>query len=254
MFGVLWRSVKDVFDEMFLLIMANIAWCVISLPLLALAGYAAFQGAALPATIFALLGVLPLGPANMGLYSIAQRVTEGRTSTLGQFFAGMKEHAVLSWKVYGLWMVGLVTILFNMGFYAGMGSTLGAFLQILFIYLLIIWLALLMYIGPLAILQTDKRLKIIARNAALMTLGRPIFTIVTVVLIGIVIVLSLLPGVFIIPGLILFAFLAVWNFRATTKLIEDAEERRRQEAEKAAGNAARLSTEKGRGGQIRPRD
>lgn len=254
MFQVFWRSIKDLFDELFLLILTNLVWCVISLPLLGLAGFASFQGFPLPATILAVLAVLPLGPATAGMYTIAQRVNEGRTGNLGQFFAGMREYAKLSWQIYGIWMVGFVAIVFNLAFYNQLGSAVGAVLQVVFLYLFVIWFALLVYLGPLMLLQTDKRLRVIARNAALMAFGRPIFTLVTLVLMVLLIVVSLIPGVFIIPLLILFAFLSVWSFRATTKLIADAEERLRLEEEKATAGQIKYSTDKGRSGQIKPRD
>jgi hypothetical protein len=62
--------------------------------------------------------------------------------------------------------------------------------------------------------------------------------------------------VLILPFLVTFAFLAVWSFRATKMLIADAEARRAALEEKAAAAAAgaRPANEKGRGGQIRPRD
>ena len=255
MFRVLWRSIRDVFDDMFFLMMTNVIWFVITAPLLLLAGYGLVQGAAGLATVFALLAIIPLGPAMGGLYTVAQRSVEGRTSKLADFFGGMRQYAVLGWKVYGLWMLGLITLLFNLGFYTTMASTVGAVLQILFLYVLLLWLAFLVYIGPLMILQTDKRLVLIARNAALMALGRPLFTLVTLLLMLAIIVLSILPGILLVPALITFALLAVWSFRATVRLIEDAEERRRIAAEKAAaaGTTVVYSTDKGRGGQIKPR-
>lgn len=256
MFKVLWRSLKDLFDEMLLMLMVNIIWCLMCLPLIGLAIYAAVQGAALPAAVMSMLSVLPLGPANGGMYAIAQRVIEGRTSKLADFFAAVKANAVLGWKVYGIWMFVLVTLLFNLSFYAGMNSTFGAFLMVLFLYLTAIWFAALIYIGPLMILQTDKQVKIIARNAALMTFGRPLFTLVTLVLMVLISALSFGLTVFLLPAIILFSFLAIWSFRATSKLIEDAEERRRLEEEKAATAAGgpRYSSEKGRSGQIKPRE
>lgn len=253
MFRVFWRAVRDVFEDMFLLILTNIVWCVVVWPLLGLAAFSLINGFWGPATLFGLLAILPLGPAMGGLYTIAQRTTEGRTSKVANFFEGMREHARIGWKVYGIWMVGLVTILFNIGFYTSLPSTIGAFLQILFLYILAMWFALLIYVGPLMLLQSDKRVRVIARNAALMTFGRPVFTLVTFVMMVVITILSVLPGVFLLPGLILFSLLAVWSFRATNKLIEDAEERRRLAAEQGA-TGPRYNNEKGRGGQVRPRE
>ncbi|MBC8163552.1 MAG: hypothetical protein H7Z42_20290 [Roseiflexaceae bacterium] len=256
MFKVLWRSLKDLFDEMLLLIMVNVIWCVMCLPLLALAIVAVIQGDTFFATLIAFLAVLPLGPANGGLYTIAQRVIEGRTSKIADFFAGVKATAKLGWKIYGLWMFVLVTLLFNMSFYASLSNTVGAFLLVLFLYLTAIWFAVLIYIGPLMIVQTDKSIKLIARNAALMTFGRPLFTLVTLILMTLIVGVSVGFTLVLLPALIMFSFLAVWSFRATTKLIEDADERRRLAEEKAATavGGPRYSSDKGRGGQIKPRE
>jgi hypothetical protein len=104
------------------------------------------------------------------------------------------------------------------------------------------------------ILQTDKRVRVIARNAIVMVLGRPIFTLVTLIL---MVLLGAVLGTFVplLPLLLTFAFLAIWSFRATNTLIAEAEARRaaqEEQATAAAGNP--VSTEKGRGGQVRPRD
>src|SRR5579859_1320916 len=258
MFRVFWLAIKDMFDELLLLIGINLIWLLLNLPLTILA----FLLAGLPdqpaglttAGLVMLLEVLPLGPSTAGLMTVAQRITEGRTASFSLFFASMRANARWSWQIYGAWMIGLLLILINVRFYAGTTSTIASLLQILFLYLLLIWLALLIYIGPLMILQNDRRLRILARNAFVMALGRPIFTLITLILMVVIIILSA-----VVPPLgvlITFAFLALWGYRATTKLIKDAEDRRAAREEQAAANASgnSYSTEKGRGGQIRPRD
>nr|AIA16297.1 Unknown Function [uncultured bacterium] len=198
-----------------------------------------------------LLSVLTLGPTNAGLYAIAERVTDGRTSSWRDFFAGMRDNPMLSWKVYGLWMLGLVIILVNLQFYSLNGTTIASILYVLFLYFTVVWFGFLMYIGPLMRLQTDKRIRTIARNAALMTFGRPLFTLITLALMVAITVASiLLPILFVLATA---AFLAIWGFRAALTLIEEAEERRIAAAEKA-GKVTTAPTDKGRGGQIRPRE
>ena len=253
-FRVLWLSLKDVFDELFTLIAVNLLWVVLSMPLVLAAVFLFSAGSTVPAIIVALLAVLPLGPSNAGLYTIAQRVSEGRVIAWRLFFEGFRGYLRLSWQVYGLWTIGLILLISNLGFYSGIGASFGAVLQILLLYLLMVWLALLIYIGPLMILQTDKRLRVIARNALLMVFGRPLFTLVTLVLMALLGVAlgTILP---ILPLLLTFSFLAIWSFRATTALVADAEARRAAQEERAAAAAGNpASTEKGRGGQVRPRD
>jgi uncharacterized membrane protein YesL len=147
-------------------------------------------------------------------------------------------------------MLGLVLILVNLQFYTQNDNTIAAFLRILFLYLAVVWFGFLMYIGPLMLLQTDKRIRTIARNAALMTFGRPLFTLVTLAL-----MIAITIGSIFLPILFLLAtaaFLAVWGFRAVLTLIAEAEARRIAAEEKAT--AINTTADKGRSGQARPRE
>jgi uncharacterized membrane protein YesL len=249
-FRVFWQSIKDLFEELLLLIIANVIWAVISLPLLVIAWLFFVSGATTLGVIALLVAAIPLAPATVGLFCLAQGITEGRAVKIGLFFEGFRSYLKLSWTVYVPWMAGLALILVNLQFYAGMSNSIGIFLFFLFVYFLLIWFALLIYLGPLLLLQSDKRLRVIARNSLLMTLGRPLFTLITAIMMAIIFVLAVVvPLVGVLVGA---AFLALWGFRACTRLIEDAEARRAARDEEAAGVANRLSSEKGRGGQIRP--
>jgi uncharacterized membrane protein YesL len=247
-FRTLWKSLKDLFEDLFILALVNILWILINAPLAIAAFFALSNSSAL--YIVMLLSVLTLGPSNAGLYAVAERVTDGRTSSWRDFFAGMRAYPVLSWKVYGLWMLGLIVILVNLQFYSLNGTTIASFLYVLFLYFIVVWFGFLMYIGPLMQLQTDKRIRTIARNAALMTFGRPLFTLVTLALMAIIAFASIW-----LPILLLLAtvsFLAIWSFRAVLTLIAEAEARRTAAQEKAS--AIKTTPDKGRSGQIRPRE
>jgi uncharacterized membrane protein YesL len=246
MFRVLWLALKDTFDELGTLIVANLLWLLMSAPLMLLGLYNVLQANILPGVLVLLLSVLPAGPATAGLYALADRITEGRAVSVRNFFEGVRAYAKLSWQVYGLWTVGLIVIVTNLTFYPNMG-TVGLFLMVVFLYLLVIWWGLLIYIGPLMLLQQDKRIRLIARNALLMTMGRPVFSLVTLLLMALILGLSFV--LWIALPLLTFALLALWGFRATVKLVKDAEERQAARAEAAAEE----SSEKGRGGQVRPR-
>ncbi len=251
-FRVLWISIKDIFDELFALVLVNLIWVLISAPLVVIAILLLGTGATILGSIVALLAVLPMAPANAGLYTVAQRVSEGRVFEWRLFFQGFRENLLLSWQVYGLWTLGLILIVSNLGFYNTLTSTLGSLLLVLFLYLLLVWYGLLIYIGPLMLIQTDKRLRIIARNAFLMVFGRPIFTLITLAMMGAIAALSFF--VPIPPLLLTFAFLAIWSFRATTTLVAEAEARRLARLEQADPASGNPNTDKGRGGQICPRE
>jgi len=252
-FKVLWLAIKDLFDELFSLIVVNLFWVVLSAPLLLVAIYLVGTGALVLGIVVGLLAVLPMGPATAGLYIIAQRITEGRVISWRLFFNGFREYLLLSWQVYGLWAAGLALILSNMRFYSSLDSMLPLLLLGLFMSILIIWLGILIYVGPLMLLQADKRLRLIARNAVLMVMVRPVFTLLTGIL---MLLLGFGLGVVtggLLPLLVTFSFLAVWSFRATSRVIADDEARRAAQQEEAAATN-RINTDKGRGGQVRPRD
>jgi uncharacterized membrane protein YesL len=246
-FRTFWKSVKDLFEDLFVLALVNIMWLLINAPLAL--GLLFLSPAGIGVLLLVLLlGVLTFGPANAGLYAIAERISEGRTASWRNFVEGMREYAVLSWKVYGLWTLGLIVILFNLQFYNLNTSTITSLLSVLFLYFAIVWFGILIYLGPLMRLQTDKRIRTIARNAALMTFGRPIFTLVTLIMMAAILIVSIWLTILLI--LATFSFLALWSFRATLTLIAEAEARRVAADEKAASKVV----DKGRGGQVRPRD
>lgn len=248
-FTTFWLAAKDLFDELFTLVLVNLLWLAISAPLAVLAGALIFNDAVAPGILVALLAALPAGPATVGLYLVAQRIAEGRVTSWRLFFGGFREYLRASWRVYGAWALGLLILLFNVQFYNRMPSSIGPIVSGMFLALLLIWLGLLIYIGPLLLLQSDKRLRVIARNALMMTIGRPIFTLITLLLMTLILFASF--WTVILPFVLTFAFLALWGFRATTRLIADAEERRAAREKQAAPPPA---PEKGRGGQVRPRD
>lgn len=250
-FKIFWQSIRDLFDEVFVLMLANLVWVAINLPLMGLAIFLSVGAPALGLAAF-LIGLLPLGPSTVGLYTIVERIADGRVAKAGQLFDGFRQYRRLSWNIYLPWGLGLAIILVNLYFYAQLSSTLGSFLFFAFLYLTLVWFALLIYIGPLLLIQRDKRLRVVARNASLMALGRPIYTLITLVLMGVIMFVSywLILPLF----LFTFSFLALWSYRATTRLIKDAEARQAAREAKTAGSESQMSGEKGRGGQVKPRE
>lgn len=252
-FRAFWRAVKDIFDEFLLMAICNVLWSLISLPLLVVSNILLLTTGVWPAIAVGLLAVLPLAPATAGFYVIAQRTTEGRVSKVGDFFAGMRRYALPAWRTLGVWAIGLVIILVDLSFYMGVDNFIGSLILGLWFYLLVVWLGLLIYIFPLMLLQERPDLRTIARNALLMTVGRPIFTLTTLVLMGLVVATALLiPLLTPLFFLFIVALLVQWSMRATQTLIKEAEDRRA--AEQAAAEAtAPPPAEKGRRGQVRPK-
>jgi uncharacterized membrane protein YesL len=246
-FVVFWRAARDVFDDLFVMMGANLLWVLMAGPLLILTLFLTLNAYPIYAAIAAMVNVLLLGPASIGLLTMAHRITEGRVAPIGLFFEGIRERYLLSWKVYGLWTLGLVTLIFNFAFYAQLSGFFGAFLTVLFIYFTAAWCTLLIYLGPLMLLQEQQRLRLLWRNALVMAFGRPVFTFVTSLLMTVIIILSIV--VIILPIILSIALLTVWSMRATIAIIASDEERRL--AREQGGESETITAEKGRGGQVR---
>ncbi|MCS6840748.1 MAG: hypothetical protein NZ699_14205 [Roseiflexus sp.] len=257
-FQVFWQSACDTFEDLLPLTLISTVWLLVVLPLPLLAGGLAVGGAPFGAAALLMLTTLPMGTASVGLTVIAQRIHEGRTVSWGDFVAGARRHSRSGWGVYGAWLAGLLVLLVNVSFYAQIEAPIGVYLTLLFAYFLVAWISLLIYLGPLMLLQERPSVRLAFRNAFVLAFSRPLFTLVTQVLMSIIVCLSMWPPLFLLI-LITPALLAVWGFRATvTLIIADAEARHqaRQERERASATTPSNppATEKGRSGQIRPRE
>lgn len=237
---------RDLFDEFFVLAMANVLWCLLSAPFLLVALSALNFGAPLIAGGALLLSVLTAGPATASLFALTYRISDGRAVKIGEFFGGLRAHARQGWLIYGLWMLGLVAALANLLFYLGVANLFGGIMIGLWIYLLLLWMMIGIYVFPLIFLQERPALRLIARNALLMAMRHPIYSVATVLLMGVIFAVSAYLAV---PFfLISVALLAQWSTRATRTLIEHEQARREQ-----AAPAEPPVEEKGRKGQVRPK-
>ena len=78
-FRTFWKSARDLFEELFALGLANILWLIVNAPVVIAA--LLFVGNLGALLVILLIGVLTIGPSTAGLYVIADRVVEGRTSS-----------------------------------------------------------------------------------------------------------------------------------------------------------------------------
>jgi hypothetical protein len=189
-FLVFRNALKDCWDELLLLVLMNLVTVLLAVP------------------------IVTSVPALGALWYIGHRIAKGRTISLRDYFVGFRRYF---WKAWGLALIalaGFAVLLTNLWFYRAsdaaiqISSILSLLLGGLFIALTILWLVFQMY--PLALLlqQEDQRLRVALRNAAVLLIANPGFSIVLALLllvVGLVIGFLLLPLWF----LILLAFFAV---------------------------------------------
>ncbi len=159
-------SLRDFYDDGALLIAVNVLWVGLSLPL------------------------ITLPPATGGLYYVTNRIAHGYAAQVRTFFEGFRQYFIKSWQLALANLLVLAVTWVNLVFYGQLNNLWIRLLRILLLYILAFWLAMQIYTFPLLLEQEHKRLKLVLRNAALLVLADPVFTVILAVLLLAAIALS----------------------------------------------------------------
>lgn len=204
-FRVFWEALKDLWDELFLLALMNIFTLLLAIP------------------------VVTLPPALAGLWNGANRAAKGKAISWSDYFEGFRRYF---WKAWGLALLHaavVIILLTNIRFYGQedipfkISETVKVWIQAFFVVAATMWMLYQMY--PLAVLleQEDRRLRTALRNATLLFLTNPTFTIVLGLLLLVVTVISmLLPMLWF---LITLALIAIVCNKAVLHLLKPYRER-----------------------------
>jgi uncharacterized membrane protein YesL len=203
-FRTSWLAIRDLYDELLLFAGASVVWWL--------------------ATVL----IVP-GPAvAAGLYHLADRVVGEQRVDFGFFWQKSKESFKSSWPVAAVNLLSLIIIIINILFYSGLGNFL-RYITIAWTYLLLMWLAMQIYLFPMLYRMEEPRLWPMLRNALMLSLARPGYTFLLLILLAVVTVLSI-----ILPLLLVFlwpAFFALVGTRAAVTVIVDVTERQQNPEE-----------------------
>jgi uncharacterized membrane protein YesL len=155
-------SLRDLYGEMLVLVVANLLWFGLSLL------------------------VIPIPPALMGMMYLANRVAHGQAVRVGLFFDGFRRYFTRSWQVALLNLVAGIIVWVNIWFYDRFDAWPAQVLQLLWVYALVVWTLIQLYVLPLLLEQREPRVLLALRNAALLVVTDPVFTL----LLAIVLVLE----------------------------------------------------------------
>jgi len=186
-FKLVWRSLKDTWEEAFQLALNNLVWFFITVagPLLA---YLTYQWT--PGTIvfwFTVgLAVLVVPLALAGIFYVTNRTANGNAIHVYDFFQGIKRYWWRSW----IWLIANVVVGFlvyiSMGFYTNLAS---GFFQILvggfWLGVGLIWAMMQIYFWPMLMTQQTPNLLRAWRNAFVLVVREPLYSL----LIGICLIL-----------------------------------------------------------------
>jgi uncharacterized membrane protein YesL len=239
---ITWQSIKALWEDLLLLALMNlttIAPVIIALFFVYEIAVSLAAGNLTSAGIFAALAtisLIPLPPAVAGLWSAANRVADELAIHWSDYFEGFRRYF---WKSLGLALLNIlvmIILLVNVWFYAPNNNPLNLdpgisrIIQMFFLLLTALWLVYQMYPMALILEQEDQRLRIALRNAGVLLLNRPGFSILLALVLGIAVAISTYP--LIVPWFLLtLSFIAVVCNKAVKHLLTPYRERAEREAE-----------------------
>lgn len=207
-FRTFWRTLRHGYDNLATLGISSIFWWLFALPVLPF--ILVFDPTNLVSAIvlFVVLLIVPLGPATAALQRIVRPMTEERATSFRPFWQHLR--ADWRWSTVLMWalLLGLVLWLVNLSFYSASTSGGMALVSGLFLVLLLLWVGVMLFAIPIALRQTEQRLRTTLRNAIVVVLANVPGVMVSLVLLFFsTLLLLLLPPLFlIVPG-----WIALWG-------------------------------------------
>jgi hypothetical protein len=240
--GVLFDAIKSFWGELFFLAVMNVVTMIpVLLSLVLLYGAAGLYGGGHLGwvTVLLALQIVPailFPPALAGLWNAANRVADEYVPYWRDYFEGFR---LYFWRSLALAIMNVfvaTTMIIGVPFYApsstplNLSSSASTVLMMGVIVFGVMWFVYQMYPLALLIEQTDKRLHLALRNAAILFLHRPGFSALIAVALFIVIALS---AVLWLPlVLITWSLIAVICNKAVKHLLVPEIERARAEEER----------------------
>lgn len=196
-FRVVKLAFVDFFDELFLLILFNLLWCVSAVL------------------------VLPLPLATAGLAWVAAEIGEGKAIKWRAFFEGARRYWKPAYRWGGVNLVVWGLVFININFYTNLAATWSVLVSLLVLSTATLWAGVQLYVFPLLIRQEIPSLRLAYRNGVVLMAKRPMLTIVLFVVVVALLVVSIL---FTIPLFVLyFALVALLANRAVVESIKSLE-------------------------------
>ena len=176
-------SCYQVFSHLALSFGGNVLAMLLSLPIVLVTIVAAFFVHSLslvPLGIALLVGALP-NPACMGLQTLARELARGHTPDFGEQWQGLRMYWRVSLRAWSIAAAIAITCVLNMAFYATQAANpatrlhaVAAPLFFVWALILLLWLGVHLYVAPLLLAQTEARVLLAYRNAAVVMLSRPL--------------------------------------------------------------------------------
>lgn len=141
--------------------------------------------------LFSSLLIITAPPAIAALYAITRSLGYRRSVGWRDFLGAQKTYFFAGWR-WALLNAAAGGIIFaNLTFYSYMDDTLGLLLIGLWIGLACVWIVVQMYCFPVLLEQEEPRLRTAVRNAFVLCLRHPFFTLTYALVVGFIVFISL---------------------------------------------------------------
>ncbi|MCC6176489.1 MAG: hypothetical protein IT305_14375 [Chloroflexi bacterium] len=160
-FRVLWRALVHFWDESLLMIKANVAWFVCSLPLFLLTiavswlfvapGDAESGSVVWPMILSGFVMLVVPSPFAIGVYAVAAVIVNGESPEFSVFWTAVRRWWKRGLAMYAIGAFVLGGLIFNTSFYASVATGLLQAVSILWLYAIIFWITMQSYLVPLLV-------------------------------------------------------------------------------------------------------
>jgi uncharacterized membrane protein YesL len=206
-FQITWWSLRDTYEELFVLVGANLLAVVLFIP------------------------IVTGPPALAGLHYLGYHIATEKRIEFGYFWEGFRTYFLDSWKLTALNVVVYAVLGLDTWFYLVNVQGLWQALGFVGLVILLIWTIAQLYTFPLLVRQEERKMFPLLKNAVLLTLAYPTFSLTAALMLGLLLGLSLaLPILFSLSGL---SFSAVMGAHVLRRGIEKVEAYRAQQLEEA---------------------
>lgn len=230
--AVTWFALRGVYDELFPLVGIGLLWFVIAV----LLPYGVFW---LTSTVtptlaviipLVLISLIPAPPITAAVYHVTSYIAQEKRIEFSYFWEGFKSYFGLSWKVSGILLVVGAVLAFDILFCFNNPNFIFSVIGFVGVWALLFWAAIQIYLFPLMVHQEDKSLKLILKNASLLTLAYPFFVLVLLIVIILFTALSTLLMLILLATLWM-PFISLLNNRALVSSLDQVEQYRVTQAE-----------------------
>ena len=156
-FPAMWRTLKVLYDELFLWVWITILWWL------------------------GIFLVIPAAPVTAGLHAVANRSANYKRVDIGFFWDAAKGNIGRSWLLVGANLLLITAVVMNIYFYGNGTVTWMRFVAILWLWVIVLVMMGGQYLMPLFCQQEDPSLRLMFRNAFLLALRYPLFSLLMLI-------------------------------------------------------------------------